>query len=206
MKNAALLTTALLLLASPASAQQEWTEPKGGVCLTKEQREALREAVLELKDVHGSPAVVELKEPVQIVVDWDGRVYVNGGSAKPLPMRLTIGKHVDRDLALTLPVQVFHRPKPADPMFRLRIRAQAAVMLPHLVDVIKDGGTVPLDGGVGWDFFHLGPVNAAVHTGVRTSAFTVGLDLTQNFGIFAGPGVAYDGLRFAVDAGVFFAF
>lgn len=197
----------LLALALPSIAHaQQCVPPPGGACITKEQKESLREAALELKDVHDSPVKLELKEPVVIIVDWEGRVYVNGGANKPLPVHLTLGQHVDRDLAVTLPTQIFHRPKPPDPMFRLRIRAQAAIMLPHLINVLQDGGTVPIDGGIGWDFFHVGPVNAAVHTGVRTSAFTVGLDLTQNFGVFAGPGVAYDGLKFVVNTGFYFAF
>jgi hypothetical protein len=198
---------ALLLLPTTALADDEkCVPPPGGKCLSAEQFEKVKQALRELDDVYDSPAVIKVEQPVVIVQDWQGRVYVNGGDQKPIPMKLTIGKHVNRDMAVTLETRVFYREKPPDPMFRLRLRAQAGLLVPQLVDAAKGTKQNFFDGGLGLDFFHLGPVNVSANLGVFSSGGGLGLDLTKNFGVLAGYALAYDGWRSGVLAGAYFSF
>lgn len=187
----------------------------GGICLTKAQRDKLSEAVLELQDIHGSKAEIELQEPIVIVRDWEDRVFINGGKKKPIKLKLRVGKHVDRDLEVQLPIQVFYREEPPDPMFRLRIRAQLGVLVPQLVKTVE-GATFgdqndlePFwDAGIGWDFFHIQDLslNVAAYTGIRSAGLGAGLDLTKNFGVYAGYGITYDGWSHTLLTSVYFAF
>lgn len=187
-----------------------WAEdcvpPPGGKCLTAEQLGQVKTALRELQTLHESEAQLHLDEPVIVVHDWEGRVYVNGGESKPLPAKLILGTTIERDLAITLPTQVYYRPKPPDPMFRLRVRAQAGVLVPQLVQSIGGDGKKFWDVWASFDFFHLGPVNAAVNAGVQSASFGPGLDLTKNFGITGGYAFIYDGLKSSVFLGTYFSF
>lgn len=196
----------VLLAPLPAYAEEQpCVPPSGGKCLTADQYEAVKKALRELDDVHDSPAVLKVEQPVVIVQDWQGRVYVNGGDQKPIPVKLKIGQHIDRDLAVTLETRVFYREKPPDPMFRLRIRAQAGLLIPQLVKAVDEKQNF-FDAGVGLDFFHLGPVNVSANLGVFSSGGGLGLDLTKNFGVLAGYALAYDGWKSGALGGVYFSF
>jgi hypothetical protein len=197
---------ALLLPATALADDPPCVPPPGGKCLTAEQFSQVKQALQELDDIHKSPAEVTAAQPVVIVQDWQGRVYVNGGEKKPIPVKLKIGQYVDRDLAVTLDTKVYYREKPPDPMFRLRLRAQAGLLVPQLVDAARGTKQNFFDGGLGLDFFHLGPVNASVNLGVFSSGGGLGLDLTKNFGVLAGYALAYDGWRSGVLTGLYFSF
>jgi len=105
-------------------------------------------------------------------------------------------------MQIQLPIRVYYRPKPPDPMFRLRLRAQAGILLPMIWKDAKGGW----DAGLSFDFFHVGDVNVAAYTGVRSAGGGVGLDLTRNFGPYVGYSLVYDGFASGVLAGAFFSF
>jgi hypothetical protein len=178
-----------------------------GVCLNKEQKEQVTIAVKELDEIKSSKAKIEVTEPIIIIRDWEDRIYINGGEKKPIKLKLKIGKTIDRDMEMTLPIQVGYREKPPDPMFRLRIRAQAGFLIPTIFESpieehILDG----MDAGIGWDFFHLDFVNLSVYTGIRSVGGGLGLDLTKNFGPYLGYSLIYDGFQSAALAGIYFSF
>lgn len=193
-------------LAAPAAAQ-DCPKPCEGKCLTQEQVDKLRAGVEELKDIHGSPAVVTVQTPVVVVRDTDGRIYVNGGATAPLQAKVRIGQHVDRDVRIVLDARVWYRPEPASPMFRLRVKAQAGVLIPELVQKARSQDSAyPLDAGLAWDFFHLSIFNMSAYTGVRSAGIGPGLDITKNFGVYAGYALLYDGFKSSVMTAAYFSF
>jgi len=201
-----MLASALVLayhtLSATALAQEpEPCPPPYAVCLTEEEKKTVGDSLRELKDIKESKAQVVLKDEIVIVRDWEDRVYINGGEKKPVRATLTLGKTVERDLEIRLPVQTFYREKPPEPMFRLRIRAQAGVLVPSVLKEFKSGW----DAGAGWDFMHLGPVNLSAYTGIRSVGGGLGLDLTKNFGPYAGYAIVYDGWKSAAMFGVYFS-
>jgi hypothetical protein len=207
MKHVAVLPLlALLLTARPSPAQEPTAPPPCpepyALCLVKPDEDTVVESLKELNDVKGSKAVLKLKEDIVIVRDWQDRVYINGGSSKPVDATLTIGSTVSREMQIQLPIRVYYRPKPPDPMFRLRLRAQAGILLPMIWKDAKGGW----DAGLSFDFFHVGDVNVAAYTGVRSAGGGVGLDLTRNFGPYVGYSLVYDGFASGVLAGAFFSF
>lgn len=180
--------------------------PEGGVCLTKEGKDKVVAAVKELEDLHSAKAELKFKDEIVIVRDWDDRVYVNGGDKKPIRATLTLGSSVSRDMEVELPVTVSYREKPADPMFRLRIRAQAGVLVPEMVKTFGGESTAFWDAGLGWDFFHLGPANLSAYTGIRSVGGGLGLDLTKNFGPYAGYALVFSGFKSSLLVGAYFSF
>ena len=180
--------------------------PPGGKCLSAQQLDEVKKALVELDSIHKAPAVVTTPDTVVIVQDWDGRVYTNGGQTNPIRLHLKLGDTVDRDMALTLPTQVYVRPKPPEPMFRLRIRAQAGILVPQLVNSLTGDKQAFWDAGIGWDFFHWKALNVAAYTGVRSVGGGLGLDITRNFGPYVGYSLIYDGLRSSVQTGIYFSF
>jgi hypothetical protein len=177
-----------------------------GKCLTEEQVKKLKEAIDELDDIHKSPAVGHFQDQVVIIRDWDGRVYVNGGSGQPLKLKIQIGKHVDRDMEVQLNPRVWYRPEPEPPMFRLRVRAQAGILIPDMVRTIGGHKEAFWDGGIGWDFFHLSYLNAALFTGIRSVGAGLGIDLTKNFGVYAGYSFVYSETKSSALTAAYFSF
>lgn len=201
----AIVAALFILLISSLALAQDCVQCDGK-CLTPDQVEKLREAIKELKNIHESPATVEFQDPVVIIRDWDGRVYIDGGSEKPLRLKVKIGEHVDRDVLATVESRVWYRPVPESPMFRLRIRAQAGILVPEMAKTISGDEKPFWDGGVGWDFFHVMDVNLAVFTGVRSAGVGPGIDITKNFGVYAGYAVVYDGFSSSALATAYFSF
>lgn len=197
-----LLALSALLFSSRALADDPPPcPPPYAVCLTAEEKQTVGDSLRELKEIKEAKATVKVTDDIVIVRDWEDRVYVNGGSGKPIRATLTLGSTVERDLELQLPVQTFYREKPPDPMFRLRVRAQAGVLFPRVLDSFKDGW----DAGIGWDFMHVGPANLSAYTGIRSVGGGLGVDLTKNFGPYVGYAFLYDGLKSGVLGGVYFS-
>jgi hypothetical protein len=174
--------------------------PPYAVCLTEDEKKTVGDSLRELKEIKEAKARLVLEDDIVIVRDWQDRVYVNGGEGRPLRAVLKVGP-VERDMEVKLPIRTFYRERPPEPMFRLRIRAQAGVLVPSVLKEFKGGW----DAGVGWDFMHLGPLNLSAYTGIRSAGGGLGLDLTKNFGPYAGYAITYDGWRSAAMAGVFFS-
>ncbi len=198
---AALLASRASLAQDPAPAPPPCPEPYT-LCLVHSDEDTVVQSLKELKSIKESKAVLKIKEDIVIVRDWQDRVYVNGGSAKPIDATLTLGDTVSRDMQIQLPIQVYYRPKPPDPMFRLRVRAQAGLLLPMIWKNSKGGW----DAGLGWDFMHYDVFNLAAYTGVRSAGGGVGMDLTRNFGPYVGYSLVYDGLTSGIIAGCYFSF
>ena len=153
-----ILALAPLFFASVVSAQPTpCVPPPGGKCITKEQLDQITKALQELDNIHKSPAVITVEDQIYIISDWDGRVYINGGDKDPIKMKLKIGQYVDRDMEAIIPTNVYYRPKPPDPMFRLRVRAQAGVLLPQAFQ--SDTGWNKYDAQLSLDFFHIKSFN-----------------------------------------------
>lgn len=212
-----LLIPAILLVSSTGFAQApapEPSEPKrihdiqvcDGICLSESDSAQVAAALKELKGIKESPAKIEVTDTIIVIRDWDNRVYINGGSAKPIKLKLKLGPTIERDMEATLPIQVNYREKPPDPMFRLRIRAQAGVLVPEMIKSFSRGVKDFWDASVGLDFFHVGPVNLAISPGIRSIGIGPGLDITKNFGVTAGYAFVYRGFDSSAFASVYFSF
>ena len=121
-------------------------------------------------------------------------------------MKLRLGKTIERDMAVILPTRVYYRPKPPDPMFRLRVRAQIGILIPELIKTFTGNVQSFWDGSLGLDFFHFKTANVAIYAGVRSVGIGPGIDLTKNFGITSGYAFVYDGFRSSIFLSSYFSF
>lgn len=205
MKFFAILFAFIILLGFPSIVfASDCIPPEGGKCLTADQFNAVKASLIELDQIHKSPAVITTTDKIVIIRDWDGRVYVDGGAKKPIKFELKLGNTVDREMAITLDTQVSYRIKPPDPMFRLRFRAQAGVLIPQLLKV--NSGWNKYDAQLSFDFFHVGNVNFNVAAGVRSFGVGPGLDLTKNFGVSTNFAILYDGFKPGALVAIYFSF
>ncbi len=181
--------------------------PQFAVCLTPDQRDKVVAAVKELDDIKNSKAEITVKEPVEIVQDWKGRIYVNGGDKKPLELKLKIGKTIDRDMEMTLPTHVYQRPAPPDPPFRARFRAQMGLLVPEIIQSIRDKHLQFFwDAGIALDFLHYDALNVSAYVGAQSLGGFIGADITKNFGLSVGPVLVYQSLKPSLWTGAYFAF
>ncbi len=205
------LYAVIAAIAFPCGASAQEAPPAcvpepGGKCLTKEQVAEVKKALEELESIHKSPAVVTTDDHIVVVSDWDGRVYVSGGATDPLKLKLKIGDTVEREMSVTLPSVVNYRPAPEPPILRFRLRAQVGILVPELVrKAMEEEDPDFVDFGVGFDFLHLGPVNLSGYAGVLSLGGLLGVDITKNFGISAGPVLAYQGLQLSGVLSAYFA-
>lgn len=199
-----MLSILLLILAETTSYADE--EQCIGKCLTPSQFEQVKLALEELDSIHKSKATLTTEDQIVIIQDWQGRVYVNGGSTKPLKLKLKIGETIDRDLNFVLQPKLYYRPKPPDPMFRLRVRAQIGLLVPEMVMTAIGDKQSFLEGGLALDFFHVGLFNVSAYAGVRSIGGGLGIDLTKNFGPYVGYSFIYNELRSSCLTGVYFSF
>ena len=181
-------------------------QPCDGTCLSESDSAQVAAALKELKGIKESPAKIEVTDEIVIIRDWDNRVYINGGTAKPIKLKLKLGPTIERDMEATLPIQVNYREKPPDPMFRLRIRAQAGMLVPEMIKSFSGGVKDFWDASVGLDFFHIGPVNLAVSPGIRSIGIGPGFDITKNFGVTAGYAFIYRGFDSSAFTSIYFSF
>ncbi len=191
----------VFLISGKAYSQQLGPEFK---CVTEEQFKSIAKAIKELDSIHRSHSLVYLRDPIYVVQDWDGRIYVNGGVKKPLHAIIEIGPTIKREVEITIETKVYKRERPEDPMFRLRYRAHV-LSLP--VELIRTKSVQnSSDIGLGLDFFHTGDFNLSVHGGIRSSGISMGYDITPNFGAQVSAGVVYERLVIGPGAGFYFSF
>lgn len=166
--------------------------PPYKVCLTEAQRQKLSETVKELKEIKESPAELTFNDSIVIIRDWEDRVYINGGEKNPIKLKLKIGS-INRDLEAQLPITVYYREEPPDPLFRFRLRAQFGVLAPEIVQSIRDEEfQVFYHTAIGLDFFHYDFWNIAVNVGTAGFGLGTGFDITKNFGTNIDFLVKYD--------------
>ena len=204
------LIPAILLTSSVCLAQEPAPVPEvktcDGICLSKDDGVRISASLKELKEIKESKAEVEFTDTIIIIRDLDDRVYINGGSAKPVKLKLKLGPTIERDMEATLPVQISYREKPPDSMFRLRIRAQAGLLVPEMIESFSGGVKDFWDASIGFDFFHIKSVNLAISPGIRSIGVGPGFDITKNFGITAGYAFVYRGLDSSAFASAYFSF
>jgi len=182
----------ILLIPSVSYSQQPECPPPYKVCLTEEEQKQIVAALKELKNIKDSPAQLDI-EPITIIEDWEQRVYINGGEKNPIKLKLTIGDTISRDLEAQLPIRVYYREEPEDPVFRFRLRAQFGVLAPEIVRSIRDKEfEVFYHTALGIDFFHVGIWNLAINAGTAGFGLGTGIDITKNFGTNVDFLVKYD--------------
>jgi hypothetical protein len=200
LKRAALLT---FLLSSQALAQATPGEAAcSGTCVSPEDLKAFVEIAREKKCLQTTKPTFDL-DPVNIIVDKEGRIFFSGSNPHPYTLRMkwcTYEVQAEGKVNVIAAVQ-----EPATYGFRFRPKAFAGYLL---ADPFRSGGTwsSAIDAGLMVDAFYVRDFNLNVHVGFRSFGAGLGVDVFKNFGGYVGYAVTWDGFRSNPEAALWFAF
>lgn len=186
-----------LLFCRSASAQQ----CNGGVCVAEVDLKSFVQLAQDQKCRHETPPKVDL-DSVTIVVDKEGRIYTSG--AEPIPYKfrmewcnytldgtgsvtLIASQHIDQEWGFRF------RPK-----FGAGLLVLDAIQEPKITDGI--------DVAFMADFAYFKQLNLNASLGIRSAGFSIGADLTKNFGAYAGYGLSWGSWRHNPSVGLYFSF
>ena len=197
MRTAA-LATALLLVPATALAD-ECTSPS--TCVPAEDMKAFTTLLKERKCLQTEQPQFKV-DPLHVIIDKDGRIY--GSGSQPVPWSVHM-KWCTYDVTATGQVQVTAAMRePAE--WGFRFRPKAAISLLGVEAFKRDPWTEAVDVGflVEPFFFHSWNVNVAI--GLRSFGAGIGMDITRNFGAYAGWAMTYADLRSNPQVGFSFSF
>lgn len=193
---ASLLTSRALAQGVPSEA------PCNGTCVPPEDMTPIIEVLKEKKCLQDTKPTFDL-DPVNIVVDKDGRIFFSGSNPRPYTLRM---KWCHYEVQAEGQVKVIAAvQEPAAYGFRFRPKAFAGYLL---ADPFRKGisGFSSIDGGLMLEGFYVRDFNLNVHVGFRSFGAGIGADLFRNFGGYVGYSVAWDGFRSNPEAALWFAF
>ena len=194
------LATALLLLTSPALAQ-DGPCAAGSTCVPPADLKDMLAALEGQRCLKTTQPEFKL-DPITIVTDKDSRIYVSGD--KPLPYTLSM-KWCGYDVSATGMVKATVA-KAAPPTYGLRFRPKATLGFLLIDTFSQDTWSKGLDGGLLLEPFFYQWVNINAYVGVRSVGGGVGVDLTGNFGLYVGYAITWQGWRSNPFVSAYFAF
>lgn len=196
-----LLLLISLLMPSGSLAQESCP---GGTCVQQEDLELFLRLARDHKCRDETPPKIE-SEPVNIIVDREGRVF--GSGSNPVPHELTIdwcNYHIKVQSDTQL--QVAQRVEPTWG-FRFRAKATFGVLVADLFNPDLDHEFhEALDGGILLEPFFIQWINLNGYVGVRSLGAGIGYDLTSNFGLYTGYALTWSSWRSNPYVSVYFAF
>jgi len=162
--------------------------PEGKVCIPEDDMAAIVQVLQERQCLLQTPPEFDVGS-VTIVVDEGGRVFYTGdGPESPYTLGMTWCHFKVRAEGKVKVLAAIKEP----PVFGFRFRPKAymgyALLTPFFDNNSFDSG---IDAGIMLDFLHYKYVNLNAAVGFRTFGAGVGVDITQNFGLYAGYGMSW---------------
>lgn len=200
------LTVGCLIGLLPSTASgAECQEPD--VCVKRDDLDLFLKLAREKKCLIDNEPAFEL-DPVNIVIDRDGRVYFSGAEPHPYKLRMT---WCDYEVEAKGKVDIIAAVR-EPPTWGFRFRPKAyisalpleALYLDPEVDDLRV--TDLIDAGVMVDFFYWEWANLNAAVGFQSLGGGVGFDLTSNFGAYAGYGLTWGDWNHNVNVGLWFSF
>lgn len=145
-------------------------------------------------------------DPIQIVIDKDGRVFYSGADPKPYKLRMRwCNYEVEAEGKVKL-IAAMRQP----PIWGFRLRPKAYMgILPSEVfyssDDPREFGDF-VDAGVMVDFLYYDWANLNGVVGYRSVGAGVGIDLTENFGVYSGYALTWGGWHHNANLSLSFSF
>lgn len=197
----------LLVLGIPSSTSAQ-TKCEGGTCVPDEDLQKMVSVLKEKKCLQNETPKFEL-DPINIIVDKDGRIFYSGAMPYPYKLRMKwCNYEIEGEGQLKV---VAAMNEPSNWGFRFRPKAYISFLLgepfypvlpteesPVLEDVV--------DAGVMVDFFHYDFVNLNVAAGYQSFGGGLGFDITANFGAYVGYALTWGEWHHNPNLGVAFGF
>lgn len=173
----------------------------GSTCVPTEDMATIRQV---LKDKHCEQTTKpEFKaDPINIIIDKDGRIYGSGSDPKPWTLHM---KWCSYEIDAAGQVQLLAAMR-QEPDYGFRFRPKASMGLLVVEAFKRNPWTEAIDVGVLVEPFFYHSLNLNIAVGFRSFGAGVGVDLTRNMGFYLGYAAAFSGLRSNPYAGFYFAF
>jgi len=178
-----------------------------GTCVPKGDMAKITEILKEKKCLQTTKPTFEL-DPINIVVDKDGRVFYSGAAPNPYTLRMKWCNYEAEAQGKVNLVAAMREPSMWG--FRFRPKAYISLLPFEAFNVASEKETLSFgdswDAGAMVDFFHYDWANLNVAVGFRSFGGGLGADLTQNFGIYAGYATTWGTWHHNLNLGVWFSF
>lgn len=141
-------------------------------------------------------------DPINIVVDQEGRVYYSGSQPNPYTLKMKwCNYEVTAEGQVSLVVA-----KKEPPVWGFRFRPKFATSFLFTDAFIESSASSAIDVGILWDFLHWKSLNLNVATGFRSVGVGAGYDITRNFGVYGGYAFSWWTLKHNPQVGLYFSF
>jgi hypothetical protein len=173
-----------------------------GTCVPDADMEKIVTVLKEAKCLKEENPEFKL-DPVQIVVDRDGRIFFSGGDPKPYRLHMHWCNYdVDAEGKVNVLAAVQE-----PPTWGLRFRPKA-YMGYLLAEPFREGKTAKdgVDAGLMIDPFYFHDFNLNVHVGFRAVGVGLGVDIFRSFGAYAGYALSWDGFHHNPETALWFSF
>ena len=171
------------------------------VCLPRQDFQRFLDIALERQCLEKKKPVFEV-DPITVVTDSEGRVFYTGADPNK-PYRVTMSWcHYEVEAVGKVSI-VAAMKEPATSGLRFRPKAY----LGHLpLKLAKGKFHDGIDAGLLVDWLFIHDFNLNVAAGFRSLGLGVGVDLTKNFGVYAGYAIGYTAPTHNVNASIYFSF
>jgi hypothetical protein len=199
-----LVTLAVFLLASLAHADE--CEPPA-TCVPEKDMELFLQMAREKQCLFNNEPKFEL-DPVNIVIDREGRVYFSGAKPHPYKLRMTWCNYEVEAEGKVKVIAAMREPDTWGFRFRPKAYIGALPFEAFYADPTLDDLRVHdlIDAGAMVDFFYVEWFNVNAAVGFRSLGGGVGFDLTSNFGAYAGYGLSWGEWNHNLNLGLWFSF
>lgn len=188
-----------------------------GTCVPKADLDKFVAVLKEKQCLQTTKPTFEL-DPINIIVDKDGRVFYSGAAPNPYTLRMKWCNYeadgqgkVNLVTALRVPSIWGFRFRPKAYMgllpieaFNIEVSNEAKKLAGQKTDSLTFSDV--WDAGVMVDFFHYDWFNVNAAVGFRSFGAGIGADLTQNFGIYVGYAETWATWHPNVNVGLWFSF
>ena len=147
-------------------------------------------------------------DPVNIVIDREGRVFFSGAEPHPYTLRMTWCDYEIEAKGKVNIITAMRKPDIWGFRFRPKSYISALPFEAFYADPVLDDLQVHdlIDAGVMVDFFYYDWFNVNAAVGFRSLGGGLGFDLTANFGAYAGYGLSWGEWNHNLNLGLWFSF
>lgn len=202
-----------LILLAPSVALAQPAEPASAgckdpsVCVPPEDLRDMLKALQEKQCLQTEQPKFEL-DRIDIVTDKAGRVFVSGAQPRPYTLKMTWCSY---EATATGKVEVYAAKTVPDIWgFRFRPKAYIGALPLEAAYELPEGETREVtdlvDAGAMVDFLYYDWVNLDAAVGFRSFGGGLGMDLTENFGAYAGYALTWGTWHHNFNVGLWFSF
>ena len=176
-------------------------------CVPEKDMEVFVKLLREKKCLLGEEPTFEL-DPINIVVDRQGRVFYSGAEPHPYTVKMT---WCDYEVEAKGKVDIVAAMRePPIWGFRFRPKAYIGALPGEAFYSIPDGESLEVidlvDAGAMVDFLYYDWANLNVAVGFRSVGGGIGFDLTENFGAYGGYALTWGDWHHNANIGLWFSF